>query len=308
MKSAFVFPGQGSQAVGMGKDLVESNPGIMEIYDQAEQFLGFPLKRLSFEGPESELKETRYTQPALFVHSFAINSLLQEKGIRPDAAAGHSLGEYSALTAAGAFSFQEGLKLVKLRGELMQASGEKNPGTMAAIIGLDDKTVEEICRQASAAGHVNPANFNSPGQIVISGSKAGVHQAMELAKEQKARLVTELVVGGAFHSPLMKEALGGLAEALDQAEIRQPHIPVYMNVTARPTSDPAEIRELLKKQLLSPVLWQNIVENMRQDKVDRIYEVGASRILCGLVKRIERSVQCMPVGTREDLSALSEEN
>ncbi|UCF63710.1 MAG: ACP S-malonyltransferase [bacterium] len=301
MKKAFIFPGQGSQYVGMGKDLYEHFQEVRELYDQAEEILEFPLKKISFEGPEEDLKQTRYTQPALFVHSLAISNLLEKRKLVPDATAGHSLGEYSALVVAGAFSWKDGLKIVKIRGEQMQQSGEKNPGTMAALIGLSKQDVEEICSAASAAGIVQPANFNSPGQIVISGSINGVHKAMELAKEHKARLVTELVVSGAFHSPLMGDALSGLTTALEELPIVTPRIPVYTNVTANPASSAEEVRHLLKQQLLAPVLWEDIINHMITDGISEFYEVGAGKVLQGLLKRINSEVAGKGIGKVEDL-------
>ncbi len=304
MKTAFLFPGQGSQYVGMGKDLYEEYPAVRELYDEAEEILQFPLKRISFEGPEEELKQTRYTQPAIFVHSLAVEMLVRDGGLEAGAAAGHSLGEYTALVSAGALSWQEGLRLVKIRGELMYRSGEKNAGTMAAIIGLGEKEIEQICEEASEAGIVQPANFNSPGQIVISGSVEGVHRAMELARARKARLVTELVVSGAFHSPLMVDALDGLTYALDETEFKTPQIPIYSNVKAEPVTDPDEIRDLLKQQLTSPVLWQKIIERMVTDGYRQFYELGPSRVLCGLNKRITREAKCTPLGKAEELKEL----
>lgn len=306
MSIGFVFPGQGSQYVGMGKDLYENYSEIKKFYDEAEEILDFPLKKISFEGPESELKQTRYTQPAIFVHSLAMLNLLKNYQISAKAVAGHSLGEYSSLVAAGAISWFDGLKIVKIRAEEMQKSGEKNPGTMAALIGLSQEEVEEICRQASAEGIVKTANFNSPGQIVISGSIKAVHRAMELAKQKKARMVTELVVSGAFHSPLMADALDRLTQALDQLEIKNPYIPVYANVTAQPVTDPAIIRDLLKKQLLFPVLWQNLIQNMITNGIDRFYEIGPGKVLQNLIKRIATGVSCLSIGKKEDLQNLNE--
>jgi [acyl-carrier-protein] S-malonyltransferase len=304
MKQAFLFPGQGSQYVGMGKDLYQNSSQAKAIYDEAESLLGFPLKKISFEGPDAELKQTRYTQPAIFVHSFAVYSILKEKGILPEATAGHSLGEYSALAAADAFSFEDGLNIVKLRAEQMQHSGEKNPGTMAAIIGLSPKDVEEICKEASNSGVVKPANFNSPTQIVVSGSIPGVHKAMELAKARKARVVTELVVSGAFHSPLMGDALEGLTDALDKLKLKGPEVPVYSNVTAMPGKSVEEIKILLKKQLLSPVLWQNIIVNMISDGATEFLEIGPGKVLQGLLKRINPEVNCLSIDKYDDLQKL----
>jgi [acyl-carrier-protein] S-malonyltransferase len=304
MKTAFLFPGQGSQHVGMAKDLFNAFDSVRELYERAEEILEFPLKKISFEGPQDTLRQTRFTQPAIFVHSLAVNQLLEEIGILPQAVAGHSLGEYSALVCGSAFGFDEGLRLVRLRGELMQHSGEHNPGTMAAIIGLSPDIVGEICEEASEAGLVQIANFNSSGQVVISGSIPGVRLAMELAKEQRAERAIELVVGGAFHSPLMGDALDGLIEALAMADIQSPRIPVYTNVTANPVQDAEEVRSMLQQQLLSPVLWKNTVENMIHDGFDAFYEVGPSKVLSGLSKRINPAVGCMPVGKVEDLDNL----
>ena len=302
---AFIFPGQGSQQVGMGKDLYESFPLARTFYDRAEEILGFPLKKYSFNGPEEELKQTRVTQPALFVHSVIVDQILKEAGIRPEIVAGHSLGEYSALVSAEALSFEEALPLVKLRGELMQHAGEIRPGTMAAILGLSDEEVEALCREASASGVVVPANYNSPGQLVVSGSVEGVRKAMELAKEKGARRAVELVVSGAFHSPLMESAVEKLKEAIENADFRKPRVPLVPNVTAQATTDPAEIREQLVRQLVQPVRWVESVREMVRQGATQFYEVGSGRVLTGLLKRIDRNVSCTPVGTVETLSKMA---
>jgi [acyl-carrier-protein] S-malonyltransferase len=289
MSIAYVFPGQGAQYVGMGKDLAGEFSEANEIFSKADSILGVSLSRICFEGPEEELKQTKNTQPAIFLHSIAVWTLLK----KTDAAmvAGHSLGEYSALVAAGALSFEEGLKLVRLRGELMQKAGIEQPGTMAAIIGLDSKTVSDVCAAASAEGIVQPANFNSPGQIVISGSVTGVRKAMELAKGRGAKLAKELVVSGAFHSPLMQSAREGLQQALRTAKVTDAAIPVYANVTARPVKSADEIRRLLVDQLTSPVRWEESVAAMAADGASMFYEIGPGKVLQGLSKRCVASVE-----------------
>ena len=287
-KVAYIFPGQGSQYVGMGKDLFSEFPAAKEVFQKADATLGFSLSKICFEGPEEELKKTKNTQPAIFLHSLAVWKILDPK----DAAmvAGHSLGEYSALVAAGALTFEDALKLVRLRGELMQKAGEENPGTMAAIVGLDAQVVGEVCCTAWKEGIVQAANFNSPGQIVISGSVSGVRKGMELAKERGAKLVKELVVSGAFHSPLMQSAKDGLKAALDKVEIRDAKIPVYANVTAKPVQEANEIRTLLFEQVTSPVRWHETIMNMAADGATSFIEVGPGKVLQGLVKRIAPTV------------------
>jgi len=301
---AFLFPGQGSQTVGMGRDLYEAFPSAKMRYDEAGEILQFPLKEYSFAGPAETLTQTYVTQPALFVHSVVLTELLGQRGIMPCTAAGHSLGEYSALAAAGAAAFADLLNVVRVRGALMQTAGEKAPGTMAALIGADSAAAEAICRRAGAAGVVNPANFNAPGQIVISGSVAGVHEAMNIAKEFGVKRAVELNVGGAFHSPLMAGATEGLVNKIDDTPWNATKIPVVANVTAENMSEPGEIRENLKKQLLHPVLWSDSVMRMAQDGIDAFIEVGAGRVLQGLAKRIQREVPCHAVGTVEDLESI----
>ncbi|MBM2839718.1 MAG: fabD [Bacteroidetes bacterium] len=286
---AIVFPGQGSQYVGMGKDLYQQSSLARELFEKADAMLGFSISKICFDGPEDELRQTRNTQPAIFLHSMALTNSLP--GLKAEMVAGHSLGEYTALVAAGALSFEDGLRLVRLRGELMQHAGEVNKGTMAAVVGLEPDVVENICAEATAAGVVQPANFNSPGQIVISGSIDGVRKAMELAKLRGAKLVKELVVSGAFHSPLMESARVGLKEALEKTQVRDAKIPVYANATAEPVMRAPEIRDLLHKQVTSPVRWEQSVRNMVRDGASMFYEVGPGKVLQGLIKRTEPGVQ-----------------
>lgn len=285
---AFLFPGQGSQYVGMGKDLAANDARAREVFERADEVLGVPLSRICFEGPDEELKQTANTQPAIFVHSMAMLALLNET---PAMVAGHSLGEYSALVAATSISMEDALRLVRLRGELMQRCGVEQPGTMAAIIGMDEQVLTEICAAASAVGIVQPANFNSPGQVVISGSVAGVHEAMRLAKERGARMAKELNVGGAFHSPLMQPAQEGLRAAIARVTIRDAHIPVYANVTARPVRDAEAIKDLLVRQLTSPVRWSESIQHMAEDGATEFVELGPGAVLQGLTKRIASGVK-----------------
>jgi [acyl-carrier-protein] S-malonyltransferase len=306
MNKAFVYPGQGAQYVGMGKDLFDLYPEVKDLYEKSNEILGFELSEVSFYGPEEKLKQTFITQPAIFTHSIALTILVGKK-LTPRFAAGHSLGEYSALVCAGAMSFEEGLKLVKFRGELMQKAGEQQKGTMAAVMGLEPKILEEICKEASAAGIVQVANFNSPGQIVISGSVEGVRKAMEIAKANKAKLVKELVVHGAFHSPLMEPAKEEFKKALDNAPINNVRIPVYANVTAKPIlpDTPIDtIKDLLYNQLTSSVRWEESVVNMISDGSSEFIELGPGKVLQGLIKRINGSVSVKGFDKAEDLDNL----
>ena len=306
MNKAFVYPGQGSQYVGVGKDLIDLYPEVKDLYEKSFEILGFDLSEVSFYGPEEKLKQTFITQPAIFTHSIALTKLAGKK-LTPGFTAGHSLGEYTALVCAGALSFEEGLKLVKFRGELMQKAGEQQKGTMAAVMGLEPKILEEICKEASSAGIVQVANFNSPGQIVISGSVEGVRKAMEIAKANKAKLVKELIVHGAFHSPLMEPARNEFKKALDNAPINNVKIPVYANVTAKPVlpDTPVDvIKDLLYNQLTSSVRWEESVVNMISDGASEFIELGPGKVLQGLIKRINGSVSVKGVDKAEDLDNL----
>jgi [acyl-carrier-protein] S-malonyltransferase len=299
--TAFVFPGQGSQYVGMAKDLYENDPRGRALIDEADRILGTSLSSILFDGPEDLLRQTHNTQPAIFLHSIVVAQSLTH--LQPAMVAGHSLGEYSALVMAGALSFADGLKLVRLRGELMQQAGIAQKGTMAAVVGLSPEATEALCHEASAAGIVQPANFNSPGQIVISGSVDGVHKAMELARAQGAKMVKELVVSGAFHSPLMESAREGLKKALDTTAFNDARIPVYANVTAKPVIHAAAIRDLLYQQLTMPVRWEQSVRSMAHDGATDFVEVGPGKVLQGLVKRTEAGVQTRGFDKWQDIQA-----
>ncbi|HDP98996.1 MAG TPA: [acyl-carrier-protein] S-malonyltransferase [bacterium] len=305
-KRGFLFPGQASQYVGMGADLYENSdyPIARQVFNQANDVLGFDIKRVCFSGPEEQLKQTRITQPAIFIHSYIVHQIIIGRGIKADAVAGHSLGEYTALVAANAISFEDGLGAVQKRGELMQQAGQQNPGSMAAIIGMSSEQVVAICHQASTAGVVQPANFNSPTQIAISGSVAGVARAMEIADEKGATKVIPLVVSGAFHSPLMESAQAELRNALDSIDFHQPRLPVYANVTATPETDAAQIKQLLYQQLTFPVRWVETIQNMVADGITEFIELGPGKVLAGLVKRIDRKVNVRTVGTVEEILSL----
>ena len=280
---AYVFPGQGAQFPGMGKGLYESSPEAKALMDKANDILGFNITDIMFGGTDEDLKATRVTQPAIFIHSVAL-ALCTPNLPAPDMVGGHSLGEFSALVAAGAVSFEDGLRLVAVRANAMQKCCEKVPGTMAAIIGLPNETVEEIC--AGVPGIVIPANYNSDGQIVISGEKDAVLAACEALKAAGAKRALPLPVSGAFHSPLMEPARAELAKAIEATEVKAPACPIYQNVTALPETDPVRIKENLLKQLTSPVRWTQSVKNMLADGADFFLEIGPGTVLQGLVKRI----------------------
>ncbi|WP_138429412.1 ACP S-malonyltransferase [Fodinibius saliphilus] len=284
MSSAYLFPGQGAQSVGMGKKHYEQDEIFASYVDQANDILGFDLKEIMFEGPKEKLKQTEYTQPAIFLHSVALYKKLDAN---PDMVAGHSLGEFSALVACGAVDFEDALKIVRRRGELMQQAGEENPGTMAAVIGMDDDIVERICAEATeqTGKEVVAANYNCPGQLVISGDADAIQKAVDLLKEEGCRLAKVLEVSGAFHSSLMQPAFDGLQRSLEDLDISEPECPIYSNYTAEPTTDPEEIRSNLLNQLLNPVRWTQTLENMNKNGAESFIEVGPGKVLQGLVKR-----------------------
>jgi len=298
-KKAFLFPGQGSQYVGMAKDLYEKSVEAKEMIKTAEEAAGVSLSHIMFNGPEEALKQTDITQPAIFVHSVVLSSIIRL--LEPDMVAGHSLGEYSALVAARALQYYDAVKLVRFRGQGMLQSGIDNPGTMAAIVGLSAELTEEACNEASVEGVVQCANYNSPGQIVISGSISGVEKAMELCKAKGAKLVKQLVVSGAFHSPLMQSAKDSLLAKLDETPFYDAKIPVYANVTAKPVQGKDEIKQMLFEQVTAPVRWEETIQNMIADGADEFYEIGPGKVLQGLVKRLNRDVKIFGIEKYEDL-------
>lgn len=298
-----LFPGQASQFVGMGQDLYEQDSASREFFDAAEDRTGLPLKQLCFEGSLAELTETRHAQPAILLISLLCQSYLSRRGVAPSVAAGHSLGEYSALAATGVIEPLRAMELVALRGRLMFASGEETPGTMAAVMGLDRETVERCCAEAAAGEVLQLANVNSPEQLVISGAAAAVSRGMAACAAAGAKKVLALPVSGAFHSALMASAAGELSAALRETEFCEATAPVIPNVTARPTHDGGELRDLLIEQLTRPVLWVESMLTLRAEDGADILEVGPGRILMGLMRRIDRDVRVTPVGGKEALDA-----
>lgn len=290
---AYVFPGQGSQFTGMGKSLYDGNAKAKELFERANEILGFNITDVMFSGTAEELKATKVTQPAIFVHSVLLASCLKdgdviggyEGGFCPDMVAGHSLGEFSALTAAGALSFEDGLRLVAIRASAMQKACEIKPSTMAAILGLDSSKIEEICKEETG-GVVVPANYNCDGQVVISGDIEAVQRACDKLKAAGAKRAVMLAVGGAFHSPLMEPARAELAQAIEKTSISSPVCPIYQNVNAQPSTDPAVIKANLLSQLTSPVRWTQTVKNMAAAGADEFIELGPGTVLQGLVKKI----------------------
>lgn len=309
MDLVLLFPGQGSQKPGMGQDLADAHPAARSVFERVDAALGTPLSQLCFQGPAEELTLTHNAQPALFAHGAAAWAVIAERA-RPHvrAAAGHSLGEFTAYHAAGALGLEAGARLVRRRGELMLESGQARPGTMAALLGDLTVPVEELCVQASAeSGVVVPANYNAPGQVVVSGDVAGVERLMELARSHGARRAVPLSVSGAFHSPLMEPAADGLAAALAAAGLTDPGFPVVSNVTARPVSTAAEATQLLARQLTAPVRWTEVVQELAREHPDALFvELGPGNVLTGLLKRIAPDVASAPGGTADDLARLLE--
>lgn len=286
--TAYVFPGQGAQFPQMGKDLYDLNPLARQLFQQADEVLGYSLSKVMFEGSEEELRQTGITQPAIFVHS-AITYLTAEEPPHPDAVAGHSLGEFSALVAAGALSFPDALRLVGQRARAMQEAADAHPGTMAAVLGLPDDEIEAACAELTET--VVAANYNSPGQLVISGTEAGIEQATKILTDLGARRVVKLPVGGAFHSPLMAPAGDALREAIEQTTFRPPSCEIYQNVDARPGLDPTTIKQKLVNQLTAPVRWTQTIQHMQSAGIDTFVEVGGKgKILAGLIRKVDRTL------------------
>ncbi len=283
---AFVFPGQGAQFVGMGKDMYENNPKAREMFEKANEILGFRITDLMFDGTDEDLRQTKVTQPAIFLHSVILAATMDEG--KPDMVAGHSLGEFSALVASGALSFEDGLKLVSARAQAMQKACELNPSTMAAVIALPDETVEEIC--AGIDGVVVCANYNCPGQLVISGEEAAIDAACEKLLAAGAKRALKLKVGGGFHSPCMEPARAELAEAIENTTFSTPICPIYQNVDAKPHTNPDEIKANLVAQLTAPVRWTQTIQNMVADGADEFVEIGPGKVLQGLIAKIARGM------------------
>ena len=303
-KIAFVFPGQGAQAVGMGKDVYEALPQSRTVFEKGDEVLGFPLSGLIFEGPDSELKQTVNTQPALVTASVAYLEALSSLKVTPDYVAGHSLGEYSALVAAGVLAYEDAVRLVRLRGQFMEEAVPGGQGAMAAVLGAGREALTELCLSITAAGTpVELANVNCPGQIVVSGSVAGVGEVVQRVKEAGGKRAIPLEVSGPFHSSLMKGAAERLAAELQKVTFNAPAMPVVVNVTAAPVTDPEEIRKLLVEQVYSPVLWQDSVEWLIGAGVDTFVEIGSGSVLAGLIRKIDRNVKVVNINSLESVQA-----
>lgn len=305
-KIAFVFPGQGAQAVGMGKDVYDALPNSRAVFEKGDEVLGFPLSKLVFEGPDSELKQTVNTQPALVTTSVAYLEELNKHGLKPDYVAGHSLGEYSALVASGVLSYEDAVSLVRLRGRFMEEAVPGGQGAMAAVLGAEREALAELCNNISAEGNpVELANVNCPGQIVVSGSLEGVNAVVQRVKEAGGKRAIPLEVSGPFHSSLMKEAAERLAAELKSVTFNAPSVPVIANVTASPVTDPEEIRGLLVRQVFSPVLWQDSVEWLIAAGVDTFVEIGSGSVLAGLIRKIDKNVKVININSLESIQTVN---
>ncbi|ALP35064.1 malonyl CoA-ACP transacylase [Paenibacillus sp. IHB B 3084] len=306
-KTAFIFPGQGSQAVGMAKDAYEAVPAAREVFRQADERLGFALSSLIFEGPDTALKQTSNTQPALLTASIALYEAFKEKGICPDYVAGHSLGEYSALVASGVLAFEDAVEIVRTRGEFMEQAIPDGQGGMAAVLGADREALATLCRDITESGQlVELANINCPGQIVVSGAKEGVAAVAERVKEAGGKRVITLEVSGPFHSSLMKEAAIKLSGKLEDVAFSKAQVPVVANVTAKPVREGGEIRQLLVEQVYSPVLWEDSVAWLLEQGVDTFVEFGPGSVLTGLVKKIDKTVKLYNISSLESLVSVTE--
>ncbi|WP_339803346.1 ACP S-malonyltransferase [Paenibacillus sp. FSL R5-0744] len=304
-KIAFVFPGQGAQAVGMGKDVYDALPNSRAVFEKGDEVLGFPLSKLIFEGPDSELKQTVNTQPALLTASVAYLEALRGQGLKPDYVAGHSLGEYSALVAAGVLSYEDAVTLVRLRGRFMEEAVPGGQGAMAAVLGAEREALAALCQTISEEnGVVELANVNCPGQIVVSGSQEGVNGVVQRVKEAGGKRAIPLEVSGPFHSSMMRAAADRLAEELKKVTFNTPNVPVIVNVTASPVTDPEEIRELLVRQVYSPVLWQDSIEWLIADGVDTFVEIGSGSVLAGLIRKIDKTVKVININTLESVQTV----
>ncbi len=304
--TAFIFPGQASQYVGMAKDFYESSEKVRDLFDKASDILEYNLRDVCFNGPLEKLTETQYTQPAILVHSLAILLEMGEDYERPAYVAGHSLGEYSALACAGVLSFEDAILAVRERSRQMQRACDQTGGTMAALIGCDGENLEKLIKDASSEGIIQPANYNSPGQVALSGDRKAIEKAIDIAKDYGARKAIPLKVGGAFHSPLMKSAQLELRNVLDTLDFKPAGIDVVTNVKARPETNPEELKNLLVEQITSPVLWRQTIEFMNDNAITRYVEIGPGKVLSGLVKRTAKDAEVINIDTVEDMKKFME--